>query len=862
MFESAKGQAPRIGCARGGSRSRKRSMRVHVGRNDIGSGKTRPVCGAALRVCALVIGLVLAPASLPPAFADHERRGREATSRGAGPCGASVDVHVVESFEHAPVSDVFVTLDGVGRGATNARGQLNIVGLCPGTIVVETLHPAFEGARRSVKVHGAVALEIELQPLVESITVTEKARPPTDMRSTAVVTGDALERKRGQSLSEALSDVPGVSQLRSGTGIAKPIVRGLSGRRLPILVDGVRHRAQEWGIDHAPEIDPAIAESITVVRGASGVRYGSDAIGGVILVDPPSLLDRPGVASEAHLIGYSNGLGGSATGRVQFAPSAVPGLAVQLEGGGKRVRAPSTPDYPLDNTGEAEWSAGSAVAYRRGSGTYQLSFRHFESKLGVCNCLRVESAEDFVAQLRRNRPLGAELYTSSFAVERPYQAVAHDLALTRARWSIASVGSLTGTYALQFDHRREYDVVRQATAGPQFSFRQWTHDADLVLDHVPVHLTDHLHLGGAVGVVGMLQDHDYTGLPLVPSHQAIAGGAYVSERLWADDYEIEAGLRYDYLSRRASIVRRDFLRLVRSGQLAEATCGPAEAAADPVTCASRLHTISASLGGLVRLSSSSTAKLDLSTASRPPNPDEQYLNGSAPSLPVVGLGQPDASVETAYSASLTLAHSGERIAAEVSAFGSYIADYLNFAPAIDAGGKPVFDVLIRGTFPRFVTRPVDATFYGADGALSLVPIPWLALGGQASLIRARDITNNGFLAFVPPDRVRASVAVTPRSFWGVEGLTASVAGTYAALQSRFDLATDLAPPPDAYFLLEAAVEGRGRVGGQTVKVAVHAANVLAARYREYASLFRYSADQPGRQLMLRITMLYDSTKQQ
>jgi len=96
--------------------------------------------------------------------------------------------------------------------------------------------------------------------------------------------------------------VPGVSQLRSGTGMAKPIVRGHAGRRLPILVDGVRHRAQEWGIDHAPEIDPAIADRITVIRGASGVRYGSDAIGGVILVDPPPLLDRPGVASETHLI--------------------------------------------------------------------------------------------------------------------------------------------------------------------------------------------------------------------------------------------------------------------------------------------------------------------------------------------------------------------------------------------------------------------------------------------------------------------------------------------------------------------------------------------------------------------------------
>jgi iron complex outermembrane receptor protein len=44
-----------------------------------------------------------------------------------------------------------------------------------------------------------------------------------------------------------------------------------------------------------------------------------------------------------------------------------------------------------------------------------------------------------------------------------------------------------------------------------------------------------------------------------------------------------------------------------------------------------------------------------------------------------------------------------------------------------------------------------------------------------------------------------------------------------------------------------------------VKVALAGTNVFDARYREYASLMRYFADQPGRQLMLRITMLYDST---
>jgi iron complex outermembrane receptor protein len=500
-----------------------------------------------------------------------------------------------------------------------------------------------------------------------------------------------------------------------------------------VLVDGVRHRAQDWGLDHAPEIDPAIADRITVVRGASGVRFGPDAIGGAVLVDPPPMLLEPGFSTESHLVGLANGLGGSFMGRARAAPAAVPGLAFQFEGSAKRVRSASTPDYPLDNTAESEWSAGAAAAFRGENGTYQLSLRHFEADLGVCTCYRVESADDFFAQIERRRPLNVDLYRSDFEISRPSQAVAHDLAVARGRWGFAGANTLTATYALQYDHRREFDVVRQATMGPQFSFRLWTHDADVTVEHRPIHLSEHHHLGGSLGVTGMFQTQAYDGLPLVPDHRAIAGGVFLIERLWADGYEIEAGLRYDHLSRTASLLRRDFLRLVRSGQLTQETCGAPGSDTDPVTCASSFHTVSASLGGLLRFGSGWAAKLDLSTAARPPSPDEQYLNGTAPSFPVMGLGQPDAAAERSHSASATLTYAGERVSGEISGFGSYVADYLYFAPALGGDGQPIFDVTIRGSFPRFSTRNVDAAFYGADGFVMRYP----GLGSRSRCKRRR-----------------------------------------------------------------------------------------------------------------------------
>ncbi len=778
-----------------------------------------------------------------------------AATPAAPACTGTLDGHAVDASTHEPVIGATVTVDGVVVGETDGDGRFVLGQLCRGLVAVEVERADYAVSRHPLTVPGATSVELELTMLTgEVILVEEEAPTEIDMRSTTEVSGAALARTRGRAFADTLAEVPGVTQLRSASGMAKPVIRGQYGRRLLILVDGVRHRAQEWGLDHAPEIDPFIADKLTVVRGASGVRYGPDAIGGAVLAEPPGLLTAPGLAGEAHLIGMSNGRGGTLAGRLQWASKR--GLAGQLEGSFKRLAAPSTPDYALDNTGTAEWNLGATAGYRDDGDEYKLSYRHYQARLGVCSCLRIESLEDFRAQLEQDRPTGADLYTSDLEIERPYQAAGHDLALARATWDWRRVGTLTGTYSFQHDLRREYDIVRQAQAGAQFNFRLMTHEAELALDHVPIHLDDHLHLRGSAGVVATAQIHRYQGLPLVPDHTSFGAGAYAIERLIGHDFEVELGLRYDGHARSANLERQDFLRLVRSGQLAMDACGDAER--DPVECASTFHTISASLGGLRQLTRAWSIKLDLSTASRPPSPDEQYLNGTAPTFPVLALGKPDLRPETTYSASATTSYQGTRVTAEASAYYNAIEDYIDFAPAIDADGNPIFDVLIRGTFPRFVTRAVDAIFYGVDGGVAAKVAPWLEVGGQVSIVRARNTTDRGYLGFVPADRARGSLTYRAPDLGGLHESFASVSGEYVTRQHRYQLGADLAPPPAGYFLLGAELGTQTRIGGHAVEIALQGSNLLATRYRDYTSLLRYFADQPGRQLMLRLSAHFSS----
>lgn len=783
------------------------------------------------------------------------------TPPAAPPCTGSLDGHAVDASTHEAIAGALVRLDGETVAVTDEDGRFTLRELCFGPRTVALELEGYAPAERKLDVVGASSLELELSTAAaassEVIVVEDKAPAPTDMRATAVISGAALERTRGAALAETLAEVPGVTQLKSGSGMAKPIVRGQYGRRLLLLVDSVRHHSQEWGLDHAPEIDPFIADKLTVVRGASGVRYGPDAIGGAVLIDPPELLRRPGYEAEAHLIGMSNGRGGSLAARLRQAPVQLPGLSWMVQGSFKRLAAPSTPDYALDNTGVMEANVGATVGYRRGIGDYKLSYLRYQAELGVCSCLRMESAEDFYAQLKQQRPPGAESYRSDLEIERPSQAVVHELALARGSWDLDDLGTLTATYSFQRDHREEYEIVRDAVSGPQFDFRLYTHDADVALQHYPIHLTDHLHLRGSAGIVGTAQVHYYSGLPLVPDHDSFGGGLYAIERLVGHDFELEAGVRYDALRRSASIERQDFLRLVRSGQLADDACG--ESGMDPVDCASTFHTVSASVGGLRQLTDDWSLKVDLSTASRPPNPDEQYLNGSAPTFPVVGLGKPDLGPETTYSASLTTSYQGAHVAAEASAYANRIDDYIYFAPAIDANGQPIFDVLIRGTYPRFITKPVGAHFYGLDGGVTATPTSFLELSGQLSMVRARNTTDDSPLVFIPPDRLHGTVTYKPPAMGPLSDSFVALSGTYTRRQHDYDLAADFAAPPKAYFLLGAEVGTETKLAGQKVKIALQGTNLLDKRYRDYTSLLRYFADQPGLQLMLRLSLFSSSS---
>ncbi len=100
---------------------------------------------------------------------------------------------------------------------------------------------------------------------------------------TAQIDRDAILQSGGGNLADALANVPGVSASSFAAGASRPVIRGMDASRVKLVENGLSSSdVSDVGPDHGVPLDPLSAQSIEVVRGAATLRYGSQAIGGVV----------------------------------------------------------------------------------------------------------------------------------------------------------------------------------------------------------------------------------------------------------------------------------------------------------------------------------------------------------------------------------------------------------------------------------------------------------------------------------------------------------------------------------------------------------------------------------------------------
>jgi iron complex outermembrane recepter protein len=196
----------------------------------------------------------------------------------------------------------------------------------------------------------------------------------------------ALDATRGQTLGETIKHLPGVAVIQLGPSIAKPVIRGLNSQRVLVLNAGLRQEDQQWGTEHAPNIDSFDADAVTVVRGARhgavwrrrarrrGAR-GSCAGGG------QRRAARRCGAQHLHQQSTGGAVAGGAGRRSLAAVDRRTGYRLRLT---SRVAGNGgAPDYYLSNTGFRELNGSARFGVQREWGRSEVLLSRFGTELGV-----------------------------------------------------------------------------------------------------------------------------------------------------------------------------------------------------------------------------------------------------------------------------------------------------------------------------------------------------------------------------------------------------------------------------------------------------------------------------------------------
>jgi iron complex outermembrane recepter protein len=748
------------------------------------------------------------------------------------------------SHTHQALAGTVVSLwaaDGAARPllqtVTDSLGDFTLARLCPGPYRLSAQLLGYQPQWVSLTLDTTLAVNLHLsEKSIELQVVTvSAARPVTSAAQPQVsLAGAELVRRQGGTLGQVLQHLTGVSLLQTGPTIAKPIIHGLYANRVLVLNNGIRQEGQQWGNEHAPEIDPLLAGRLTVVKGAATVRYGPDALGGVVLVEPPPLRQLPGLGGQLHLTGASNGRQGTASGSLN---GHWRGLGWRLQATGKQGGNVRTPHYHLANTGVQEFNFSGAAGYqgrRRGA---EVFFSRFHTQLGILANAHLGNLTDLRAALASPVPVYPGRFANEFTYElqNPQQRVSHNLLKIKANQELNKLGMLYLQYAWQNNHRQEFDVRRgqELTNRPSLDLRLNTQTLDVWLE-----ANRSTRWPSTVGISALFQDnHNRPGTgvrPLVPDYRAAAGGVFWVQRYVRERSELEAGLRYDY--RYQSVWRLDQANQLRRPHY-------------------QFHNVSATVGGYWAWGQHTAVRSQLSSAWRPPTPNELFSQGLHHGSAALEFGNPTLRSEQALKWTNSLEINTKKWEIELTAYYQHISHYIFLNP------RDSLLLTIRGAFPTYDYQQTDARFAGIDGRAKVQLPGGLSLQTKGSLVWARDLRAGAFLPWIPPGRVENALAWQTSPAQGdPPKWFASLVAVTVARQYRWEADRDFAPPPGGYTVFHLEAGGRwplGKAQRQTLAVQLEVRNLGNLAYRDYLNRFRFFADEMGRNFRLSLHYEFD-----
>ena len=448
-----------------------------------------------------------------------------------------------------------------------------------------------------------------------------------------VVSPKQLHNTIGTNLVDAVGHLPGLSQISTGAGISKPVIRGLGYNRVVVVDQGIRQEGQQWGDEHGLEVDEEGVHSVEVLKGPASLMYGSDAIAGVMILHPEHPLEegtmQVKVGSQYQtnngLYDYRVGFAGNTKGFVwnwHFLDKAAHCYKNKVDG-----YVPGSFFKERDIQG--------MLGINRGWGHSWLRF----------------SRVSFTPGITEGELVGTDFDGKSYSIVSPFQKVLHYKAISDNAWYFGD-GTLKAVIGYQQNYRREFEEEET----PELAMRLHTVNYNIKYLHSLPH-----DWKIATGVGGMWQRNINQGEEyLIPDHHLLDFGVFATAEWQYRKWHFSGGARFDNRHLKTTSLMEE--GVLRFESLSKNFTG-----------------ITGSLGVVWNVTDRINLRLNAARGFRAPTVSELSSNGVHEGSIQYEIGNPELKAEKSTQLDLGFDYTSHYVSLQASLFTNWINDYIFLA---------------------------------------------------------------------------------------------------------------------------------------------------------------------------------------
>jgi iron complex outermembrane receptor protein len=641
------------------------------------------------------------------------------------------------------------------------------------------------------------------------------------------VSSQTIDKKAKESLASVLEKTTGARSLRNGN-IAKPIIQGLYGNRLTILHQGIAQSGQQWGNDHAPEIDPLAANKLKVINGVAALEYKGINMGAIILVEANKLTADPHMHGKLNVYGESNGRGFGLNMQLE---KNQPHLAWRLTGTYKQNGDRYSPDYFLRNTGAKElnlsYYAEKTLFHNWKTSLYLSTFN---TELGVLRGSHISNLTDLNQAIGREQPFFTEADFNG-SIGAPRQMVNHHFVKLVTKKDLDSNQSLSLTYSGQLNNRKEFDVRRGSRSEipalfiiqhSHFLEGKWSLVKNKTITKAGIQMTYSENI-----------NQPETGVtPLIPNYSSIEPSLFFTHTIYYKQSSLDFGFRSDLFIQNIYTTTRTIPR-------------------QNIEFSHLFGNIAAAISYSYQVSNLTQLVFNSGLTVRNPAINELYSFGLHQGVSSIEEGNANLKSEKSFKTSLAIqSRVKEAFSWQAQAYFHNLNDFIYLKPQSETR------LTIRGAYPVFVYEQNHVQMYGLDISTRYKIAEGIDYSLEYNYLRGNNLKENLPLVFVPANRLRSELEYSKSKLGNWENPSISITGSHIFKQNHLNPAQDFMPAPDAYILLGTKISIEKQIQKKRLNLYLQVDNFLNTRYRDYLNRLRYFANEQGRNIVLGLVMNY------